>query len=395
LNDVSFGFSGEFHYIMLSMKPTILVMFGGESAEHEVSVVTGLQALERVPRDRYEPVALYVDKSGVPFLLSGLTNRKQFLTAKREPITFGKDEKGGVVRTSGLMGKKIYPYSALLCFHGGTGEAGPIEGLLESVGIPHTGPSQESAVVTMNKSITRTVLKEGGVPVAPGLHVFSRDIGSDSEAVSRHVAQTIGLPVIVKPAHLGSSIGLAIAKSEVELEKALIEAAHMDSEIVVEKFFTKIVEYNISVRRLNGNIETSEIERPFSKDEILSFADKYERGSKKTGNNAGMASLSREIPAQISQELRNQIIDNAKRAYAAARCTGVVRIDFMVADNTLYLIEPNPIPGSMAFYLWEASGIPFKTQIADAIEEAVRERKESDSRRLDYETDIIEKFVNG
>ena len=129
------------------------------------------------------------------------------------------------------------------------------------------------------------------------------------------------------------------------------------------------------------------------------------------GNDAGMASLSRELPAKISAELKSQIEDLAKRAYRAARCTGMVRIDFMLskatdigslkasglpmssAPNQLYLTEINPIPGSMAFYLWEASGIPFETQIADAIEEAVHERKESDSRRLDYSTDIIEKFV--
>ena len=393
------------------MKQPILVMFGGESAEHEVSVVTGLQALERVPRDQYEPLAVYIDKRGRPFLCPSLQTRKGFLSAKRELVSFGKDDKGGFVRTEGLMGKKFYPYAALLCFHGGTGEAGPIEGLLESLGIPHTGPSQESAVITMNKALTRTVLAEAGIPVAPGTHVSSREVKSSSETVARNLAQKLVLPVIVKPAHLGSSIGLSVAKTEVELEKALIEAAHMDSEIVIETFFSPIVEYNVSVRRVNGTVETSEIERPLSKDEILSFADKYQRGGKKVGNNAGMASLSREIPAKISPELKEQITTYARRAYLACRLTGTVRIDSMLSKSVdlgdqqdsgspsstdhLYLTEINPIPGSMAFYLWEASGIPFERQIAESIEEAVRERKESDSRKLDYSTDIVEKFIAG
>lgn len=370
-------------------------MFGGESAEHEVSVVTGLQALERVPRDKYEPVALYVDKKGVPYLLSGLTNRKQFLSAKREAITFGKDEKAGYVQTSGMFGKKIYPYATYLCFHGGTGEAGPIEGLLESIGIPHTGPSQESAVITMNKALAKTVLTEAGIAVVEDVSVRSLEIGDRSEEIAKEIAQKIALPAIVKPAHLGSSIGITVAKTEVELEKALLSASHMDSEIVVEKFLPEIVEYNCAVRSIDGKIETSEIERPLSKDEILSFADKYQRGGKKTGNGAGMASLSRELPAKISPELKSQIEDVAKRAYRAARATGMVRIDFMQSNEQLYLTEINPIPGSMAFYLWEASGIPFETQIADAIEEAIHERKEADSRRLDYSTNIIEKFVSG
>ena len=374
------------------MKQTIIVMFGGESAEHEVSVVTGLQALEQFDRERYEPIAAYVDKRGIPFLLPKLEQRKQFRTGTREAVTFGRDEKGGFLRTAGALGKKIYPYAAYLCFHGGSGESGPIEGLLESLAIAHTGPSQESAVITMNKAIAKAAAKEAGIAVVPGETVFSHAITLNSERSAKDLVSKIGLPAIVKPAHLGSSIGIAVAKSEIELEKALLEAAHMDTEMVIETFLPAITEYNCAVRHRDGKIETSEIERPLSKDEILSFADKYQRGGKKTG--AGMASLSRELPAKIDPDFKKQIHDAARRAYHACRCTGMVRIDFMHSGEKLYLTEINPIPGSMAYYLWEASGIPFRQQITDAIEEAVCAQQEAISRRLDYSTDIIEKFVS-
>jgi len=148
------------------------------------------------------------------------------------------------------------------------------------------------------------------------------------------------------------------------------------------------------VRAVNGTIETSEIERPVSKDEILSFADKYQRGAKKTGGASGMASLNRELPAKIDEKTQRAIQDMAKKIFVACACKGMVRIDFMLtADKELFLTEVNPIPGSMAFYLWEASGIPFKQQISDLIEQAVRDETQTASTHLDYETDIIEKFV--
>jgi D-alanine-D-alanine ligase len=156
----------------------------------------------------------------------------------------------------------------------------------------------------------------------------------------------------------------------------------------------------------NGTLECSAIERPLkdtsTSDEMLSFADKYQKGggkkSSKTSGDAaaGMASLSREVPARISVELKNRIEDSAKRAYSACRLAGSPRIDFMYvpATDELYLTEINPIPGSLAFYLWEALGIPFQAQISDALEQAVVEQKSTESKRFDYTTDIVDTFCS-
>lgn len=376
------------------MKKDVLVLFGGESAEHEVSVVTGLQVVEKIDRERYDVLSVYVSKKGELFLMPDLKTRKEFTSARRVPIAFGKDADGGFVSTLGVLKKKYYPYAAYMAFHGGTGESGPFQGLFETVGIPFTSTGQESAAIVMNKKITKDVVHDAGITVVLGVSLFSRDIRADAEATVQKVIATVSLPVIVKPVHLGSSIAIHIARTEVELQKFLLEAAHVDSEILVEQLLTNFTELNCSVRIVNDTLEVSPVERPIQHDELLSFADKYQRGGKNKA--AGMASLDRDLPAKIPEPLRDRVQSAARVAYTACRMKGTPRIDFMYteSDDTLYLTEINPIPGSVAFYLWEAAGVSFKQQITDAIEQAVRDADEVGGRALDYQSDIIEKFVN-
>jgi len=381
------------------MKKKVLVMFGGIAPEHEVSIITGLQVVEKMDRNLYDPIALFVDKQGKFQLLTGLNSRKDFFKAHKVEVSFGLDITGGFIKSAGFLGKKIYPAAAYLAFHGGTGESGPMQGLLEAVNIPFTSVNQEAAVITMNKQLTKQVLAGTTVKTVEGMSVFAIAIKANSAQVAKMAIDKLSLPVIVKPVHLGSSIGIKVARSEIELEKALIESAHIDNEILIEKFLTNFVEYNCSVRLIsaltNGELEVSEIEKPVSQGEILSFADKYQRGGKKTGAD-GMASLQRELPAKIDARLREQIQTAAKTAFTACRCKGMVRIDFMYADNgELFLTEINPIPGSMSFYLWEATGIAFTQQITDLVEQAIRDYSVNKSTRLDYQSDIVQKFVAG
>jgi len=376
------------------MTKPVLIVFGGLSPEHEVSIITGLQVLESIDRNQYRPIVIYIDKHGAIFCLPNLRDRHGFLTATRKLITFGRNAKGGFIRTNGMFGKKMYPYAAYLALHGGPGESGPVQGFFEVTGVPFTSASQESSVLMMNKQLTKQVVSGVGVEVVPGISMRSSEIRAGADRCAKNTASKLGLPVIVKPVHLGSSIGIAVARTEVELEKALLEAAFIDTEILVEKFLPSFVEYNCAVRSVSGKLEASEVERPLSKDEILSFADKYERGGKKTGGDSGMASLSRELPAKIDADLKHLIQETAKKAFLACRTKGMVRADFMyTADKNLYLTEINPIPGSMAFYLWEASGISFTQQISDLIEGALYD-KEHDPMPLEYKTAIVEKFVS-
>ena len=373
------------------MKP-LLIMFGGISSEHEVSIITGLQVIENLDTKAYKPYVVYGDKHGGFFLLENVKGRKDFISSNRSLISFGMDSKGGFIRNEGLFGRKIYPYAAYLAFHGAGGESGQMQGLLESVDIPFTSSDQESSVLTMNKWLTKKMVREAGIDIVPGINILSSDIKDNLEFWLEKIVRELDVPVILKPVHLGSSIGIKVAKTKIDIQKFLFEIAFIDREILVEKYLSHFIEYNCAVRRVGGKIEMSEVERPFSSDEILSFADKYERGGKKSSS---MASIKRELPAKIDNNLKDRIQDFAKTAFITCRCKGMVRIDFMQADDgKLYLTEINPIPGSMAFYLWEASGVSFKQQISDLVEEAVIDAEYVKSLRLNYKSDIVEKFVN-
>lgn len=378
------------------MKKTVLIAFGGISAEHEVSVITGLQVAERIDRTQYAPYCIYVTKDGRWLGYGDLPSRKDFKKVTPVEVAVGRDNESAFLKEQKTFGKTVRPYAAYFAFHGGTGESGPTQGVMEAFGIPYTGPDVESAVITMNKALGKEVLAAYGLPVVPGVALHKGDILADAQGIAERTAKQIGLPAIVKPAHLGSSIGINVAKTVVELEKHLLTAAHMDSETVVEMFLPAFKEYNCSVRGINGEVETSEIESPVAKDAILSFADKYQRGGKKTGGESGMASLQRELPAKISPELRNEIMDIARRAYLATRGKSMARIDFMVTpEQKVYITEINPIPGSMAFYLWEAKGITFTQQITDMLEQSILDHQARVANRFDYPTNIIDTFVDG
>lgn len=368
----------------------VAVLFGGVSTEHEVSVISGLQVLEQIDRDKYEPYAIYFTKKGIA-KYQNIGKRSEFSIEGGSLVNFGKDERGVYFGSSGAFAKKVYLDAAYLAFHGGYGESGPIQGFLETLELPFTSPSLEASAITMNKVLTKEVLEKYEITVVPWVRFFSRDVKENVAACTKVAIKHLSLPVIIKPVHLGSSIAINIAKSEVELRKHLLEAAHVDSEILVEKLLTDFTEYNCAVRKIGDKVEASEIERPIKSEEILSFADKYQKGGNKKA--AGMASLIRELPAKIPKKLRDEIQEIAKRAFVATRCKGMVRIDFMVSKGKVYLTEINPIPGSMAFYLWEATGITFTQQITDLIEQAILDFKYQQSLKLDYESDIVDKFV--
>lgn len=376
-------------------KPLVLIAFGGVSAEHEVSVVTGLQVVEKIDRNVYTPYVVYIKKDGQAVGYGDLANCKEFLTKKPSPLSWGRDAKGGYIKEEGLLGKKHYPYAAYFAFHGGTGESGPMQGLCEVIDIPFTSSGIEGSAIVMNKALGKEVLNFYGLPVVDGENLRSSDILADVSGIAKELLTELSLPLIIKPVHLGSSIGISIAKTETELERFLLTAAHIDSEVVVEKLLTNMKEYNCAVRAINGKIEASEVESPVSHDAILSFADKYERGGgKKSGGESGMASLQRELPANISAELKKRIQETAIHAFTACRCKGMARIDFMVTGDDLFITEINPIPGSMAFYLWEASGITFTQQITDMLEQSVRDAKNQTGKQFNHESKIIENFIN-
>lgn len=369
----------------------VAILFGGVSTEHDVSVISGLQVIEKIDRYKFLTYAIKLGQDGLFYYYERLYWKQDYLKIKPRRVNFGRDKKGSYFVTSGFFKKKIYVDCAYLTFHGGNGESGQIQGLLEILNIPYTSSNVEGSVISMNKALTKEVLDFNDIKTVAWTRVFSDDIRNHIDRVVKDIINEIKLPVIIKPTHLGSSIAINIAKTKVDLKKYLLESSHVDSEVLIEKLMTNFVEYNISVRKINGRIETSEIERPVSKDEILSFADKYKRGGKKTG---GMASLNRELPAKIDVRLQKRIQNIATDSFKLIRAKGMIRIDFMLVGKQLYVTEVNPIPGSMAFYLWEASGISFTDQITDLINQAVIDSEIKNSLKLRYDSNIVEKFVS-
>lgn len=370
----------------------VVVLFGGVSAEHEVSVITGLQVAENIDRSQFTPHSIYITHDGLFLYYPNLASRSDFEKIKGTPVSFGRDTTGAFFIADSGKTQKTYIDGAYFAFHGGNGESGQLQGFFESFEIPYTSSSVESSAIMMNKALTKTVLSQAGIAVIPGTSISSADVTADLDTAAKTVLQSVSLPVIIKPAHLGSSIGITIAKTVIELKKGLWAASFVDSEIVVEALQSAFIEYNCSVRTRNGILEASEIERPVSHDAILSFADKYERGGNKKA--AGMASLARELPADITAKLKNEIQSIAKNAYKACRAKGLIRVDVMKVKNKLYVTEVNPIPGSMSFYLWEATGQPFRDQITDLINEALLDESIRRKRTLVYETDIVKKFIS-
>ncbi|MDP3994520.1 MAG: ATP-grasp domain-containing protein [bacterium] len=369
----------------------VAVLFGGISAEHEVSVITGLQVIEKIDKEKFDVCAIKLSQEGTFYYYPGLSSRKDYLTVKPRIVNFGKDNKGAYFQTPSVLKKKNHFDAAYLAFHGGNGESGQIQGFLEILNVAYTSPDVESSSISMNKVLTKEVLESHDIKTIPWIRVFAGDVKNNINGLVNEITETISLPLIIKPAHLGSSIAINVAKTKVELKKFLLEASYVDSEILIEKFMESFSEYNLSVRRVNGKFEVSEVEKPLSKDEILSFADKYQRGEKKTG---GMASLARELPAKIPKKLKGELQNTAIRVFKTIRAKGLVRIDLVVIKGKVYVIEVNPIPGSMSYYLWEASGVSFKEQITGLINQAIKDREYKNSKKLEYKSDIVDRFVS-
>ncbi len=379
------------------MVKNIVVLFGGVSAEHEVSIISGIQVLENINREKYNPLAIYQDKTGKFWYIPSFKNKKDFRKTKY-PVNFVVEGHSTYITYANIFTKKYLIDGAFLAFHGGSGEGGDIQGFLNTLNIPYTSPSIETSVLAMNKVWSKRVISElKEINMIEDVALSKDKYLEDKVKCVDLIEEKLGYPVIIKPAHLGSSIGISVAKERIELEKGLHISFEMDNEVLVEKCISEFYELNLSVMRdIDGNIITSSIEKPFKKGEVLSFADKYENGTKsKTGaKEAGMAMLDRELPANISKELEEIVRTSATKIYQTLLTDGLVRIDFMIKDDIVYFEEINTIPGSLSFFLWEPNGIQFSDLIENLIERSFIVHKGKQSRKLEYSTDIVEKYLD-
>lgn len=384
------------------------VFFGGPSPEHEVSVITGLQAVAALKERNREVLPVYVSKGGRWFTGEGLDDIARY----KHPADLEKVATEMALAPGPGRSLKLVPLdqpfvgrapgvlvdAVLLAFHGGSGENGGVQGLCESLGVPYSGAGVMASSVGMDKVRAKVLCKAADIPVVPWMEMTETVWAGREEEQLDAVIGAIGFPAIVKPVHLGSSIGIARVNGRDGLEAAIEEAFRYDASVLIERCVPNLREINCSVLGSAGNARVSVLEEPVSGDGTLSFEDKYLRGSSgKTGGSksrsaSGMASLDRRIPAPIPDEIADRIRDLALRVFNALDGSGVARIDFLMDDATgeVYFNEINTIPGSLSFYLWEPTGLPFADLVEKLLDLAV-ERFETRSRRVrSFQTNLLD-----
>jgi len=376
------------------MKTRIAVFLGGRSPEHDVSVVTGLQALQALDQTRFDPFVVYVTPQGDWLTGPGLDDRRSYLPdaalrAKLAEVTLDIAAGGGarlVARKSGLL-RRPAPIEfdvALLAFHGLGGEDGQFQGLFEAANIPYTGMRTMASAVLMDKVATKRMLAGSDIPLLKHAVVGRPETGLPPAAALEAPLAEIGFPCCVKPVHLGSSIGVGKADNVEEVRALLATIFRLDTEAVIEPFVPNLVEYNVSVARFDGASRCSAIERPKRVEALLDFRQKYlsggdGEGSKAGGKNMvrpseGMLSLTRDINPVLPRQQAPDIRRWAVAAFEAVGGTGAPRIDFLCNEATgeIWLNEINPCPGSFGFFLWEAADEPlgFTALLSHLIDEA-------------------------
>lgn len=382
------------------MKSNIAVFFGGRSVEHEISVLSALQAINAFNSDKYNIVPIYITKAGKWFTgpeLLDIENYKDMdaLEKKCEEV-FMKPAYGDFnlyKAKTGLFskGNPVYAelHAAIPVLHGTNCEDGIFEGVLETIGLPYAGCNTMSSAVGMDKIIMKMILKSEGIPVVDFIWTTDKEWGHKRDEVIARVEEKLGYPVIVKPANLGSSVGIGRADNREELITRIDEAEKFSKRIIVEKCVAQLKEINCSVLGDHEEITASILEEPIKSGEILSYTDKYMGGTKT--ENRGMQASDKRIPADLPDDVTKRIQQMAMDTFKVLDCHGVSRVDVMIdeADGNIYVNEINTIPGSLSFYLWEATGITFEQLMDRLVQLGFKRKRETDSKTFSYSTNIF------
>lgn len=385
------------------MKINVGVLFGGESVEHEVSVITAMQAMEALDKTKYEVIPIYISKQRLFFSSELLRNMETYknlneLVMKVPQVTFiRRDQKVYLEPVKkGLFTKPIAELDVLLpIVHGTNGEDGTLQGFLEMLKIPYAGCDVMAAAVGQDKAFMKHILQNSNLPVGDWFWLYGHEFESMKQDVLEKV-HNLTYPVVLKPACLGSSVGIVIAHNDEEFIAGIAETSQYDNKVVVEKMIQDLIEINCSVLGDSFSCRPSVLEQVAKQDEILSFQDKYERsgGSKKTGASKGMASTARIVPAPLDEETTKKIQDLAVKTFKVLSASGVSRIDFMMDGSTkeIFVNEINTIPGSLAFYLWEKTDCNFTQLMDELVELAIKRQRRREKMIFSYDTNLLANF---
>ena len=383
------------------MKKQIGVIFGSRSCEREVAIISAVQLMRHADPEKYDVIPVYIDEQGSWYTgekLKDINAYKPFrpeqagITRVYPDLSAGSGALLTVRKGTGLFAKEKVEMVAridvyVVVMHGLNGEDGTLQGLLELAKVPYTSTGVAGSAIGMDKIMMKQFFRGAGLPVLPGLSFSRSAFEQDREAVLGHVEKELGFPVFVKPANLGSSIGVSRADDPASLADSLELAFEYDRRVLVEQGLDKPIELNCSVLGYDGEAEASPIEMPLGADEFLDFGDKY----LSSGGSKGMASLHRVLPAPIEDSLRDEIQAMSRDIFRMLDCKGVVRIDYMFdrKSEKLYITEINTIPGSLAFYLWENAGVPYSKLIDRMIGYAEQAFEDKNRANYAFTSDIL------
>lgn len=394
-------------------KLNIAVIFGSRSCEHDVSIISALQLIEAAKTAGFTVTPVYISREGLWYTGEALTQIETF----REFNPMGK----GITRVNldvsanagdlwawppqraGLFAKVPSPIAhidvAIPVLHGLHGEDGTVQGLLEMANIPYASSGVLGSAVGMDKIAMKQMLRGAGYPVLDYVWCTRDQLKADREAIVERIEREIKYPAFVKPAALGSSIGVSKANNREELDRALDLAASYDRRILVEVGINNPVEINCAALGYGEDVRTSVCEMPVPStgDKFLNFFEKYLRNAGTKGESSrGMKSLSRVVPAPIGEELTERIQRMTKEIFKLLDCRGTVRIDFILDENDmLYVNEPNTIPGSLAFYLWQECGVSFGKLVEIMVEDALRAHADKNTNVFAFDSTILQKVAAG
>jgi D-alanine-D-alanine ligase len=380
-------------------KQTVGVIFGSRSVEHDVSIVTAHQIMNAMNPARYEIVPIYITRDGRWMSGPGLRDIQNFqldeisdLATVYEVLFSSSTRYPGIIRPplSGRFGRSRFRRIdvAFCAVHGTHGEDGTLQGLLEMADVPYIGTGVLASAIGNHKGVAKALWKQRGIPVLDGITFSRREWLANSQAILEQVVEQ-GYPAFVKPATLGSSIGIARIENDEQARLHIDIAASFAQEVLVERAVVGGVEINCSVMG-NYEMQASVLEQPLSGEVFLTYDEKYMRGE--GVKSAGMKSADRLIPAPISEELTARIQDLAKRAFAAIEGRGIARVDFLMKPETgdVWLNEINTMPGSLSFYLWKASGKEPAAVVDELIRLGLELHAEKRRTTFDYRSELLE-----
>lgn len=390
------------------MKINVAVFMGGKSCEHEISCISANQAIKAIDNTKYNVVPVYIAKNSDLYTGDELFELKNYadlnaLCNKLSKVSLYKDNNKVYIKpVKGLFAKAQVIDVAFEVVHGTNVEDGTLAGYLQMLDMPHTGSDVLASAVGQDKAIMKQIFECEKIPLVDWFYFLTHEYKEKLPEIKRK-AKKIGYPLIIKPANLGSSIGIEVVHNEGELEEKIKEAGKYDFKLVVEKMVTNLKEVNISVMGSIFDAKVSAIEEVMKNDELLSFKDKYEGGlksSKKmpiktpTKGSKGMASTSRKVPAELKEGQKELIEKYAVKAFKALNSKGVVRIDFIIDGDTdkVYVNEINSIPGSLAFYLWQEEGVDFTKECDMLIENALKMYREKEKKTYSFDTNVLKNF---